>query len=121
MLRSVLSIAAFISISISFGACSGISPTRSKEAILRQNLRTLRDQINNYTQDKEKAPQTLQDLVDAGYLKRIPKDPFTDSAQTWQVEKSDALISVEQTEPGISDVHSGSHLIGSDRTPYNSW
>jgi len=81
----------------------------------------LRDQINNYAMDKEKAPQSLQDLVDAGYLRKIPKDPFTDSAETWQVENSDTLISLDQTEPGISNVYSGSNLVGSDGTRYSTW
>lgn len=81
----------------------------------------MRDQIDNYTTDKEKAPQLLQDLVDAGYLRKIPKDPFTDSAETWQVEKSDTLMSKDQTAPGISDVHSGSNLVGCDGTRYDTW
>lgn len=97
------------------------SVIRAKEAVLRQDLKTMRDQIDNYTMDKEKAPQALQDLVDAGYLRKIPKDPFTGSEDTWQVENSDTLISLEQTEPGISDVHSGSNLVGSDGTAYSSW
>jgi general secretion pathway protein G len=97
------------------------SVIRAKEAVLRQDLKTMRDQIDNYTMDKEKAPQSLQDLVDAGYLRKIPKDPFTGSEETWQVENSDTLISLDQTEPGISDVHSGSNLVGSDGTAYSSW
>lgn len=97
------------------------SLVRAKEAVLRQDLKTMRDQIDNFTMDKEKAPQSLQDLVDAGYLRKIPKDPFTDSTDTWQVENSDTLISLDQTEPGISDVHSGSNLVGSDGTAYSSW
>jgi general secretion pathway protein G len=94
---------------------------RAKEAILRQDLKTMRDQIDNFTMDKEKAPQSLQDLVDAGYLRKLPKDPFTGSEETSQVENSDTLISLDQTEPGISDVHSGSNLVGSDGTAYSSW
>ena len=97
------------------------SVVRAKEAVLRQDLKTMRDQIDNYTMDKEKAPQALQDLVDAGYLRKFPKDPFTGSTDTWQVENSDTLISLDQTEPGISDVHSGSNLVGSDGTAYSSW
>ena len=97
------------------------SVIRAKEAVLRQDLKTMRDQIDNYTMDKEKAPQALQDLVDAGYLRKIPKDPFTGSADTWEVENSDSLISLDQTEPGISDVHSGSNLVGTDGTAYSSW
>ena len=97
------------------------SVIRAKEAVLRQDLKTMRDQIDNYTMDKEKAPQALQDLVDAGYLRNIPKDPFTSSADTWQVENSDTLQSLDQTEPGITDVHSGSSLTGSDGNAYSSW
>jgi general secretion pathway protein G len=94
---------------------------RAKEAVLLQDLKTMRDQIDNYTMDKEKAPQSLQDLIDAGYMRIIPKDPFTGSADTWQVETSDAMMSLDQTEPGISDVHSGSELTGSNGTAYNTW
>jgi len=97
------------------------SVIRAKEAVLRQDLKTMRDQIDNYTMDKEKAPQSLQDLVDAGYLRLIPKDPFTNSADTWQPETSDTLQSLDQTEPGITDVHSGSSATGSDGTAYNTW
>jgi general secretion pathway protein G len=97
------------------------SVIRAKEAVLRQDLKTMRDQIDNYTMDKEKGPQSLQDLVDAGYLRKIPIDPFTSSADTWQVENSDTLQNLDQTEPGISDVHSGSSLTGSDGTAYSSW
>jgi general secretion pathway protein G len=97
------------------------SVIRAKEAVLRQDLKTMRDQIDNYTMDKEKAPQSLQDLVDAGYLRKIPKDPFTNSTETWQAESTDTLQSLDQTEPGISDVHSGSSDTGSDGTAYSSW
>ena len=97
------------------------SVIRAKEAVLRQDLKTMRDQIDNYTMDKDKAPQALQDLVDAGYLRSIPKDPFTGSSETWQVENSDTLQSLDQTEPGISDVHSGSSATGSDGNAYSSW
>ena len=97
------------------------SVIRAKEAVLRQDLKTMRDQIDNYTMDKEKAPQSLQDLVDAGYLRKIPKDPFTNSTETWQADSTDTLQSLDQTEPGITDVHSGSSLTGSDGTAYSSW
>src|SRR5690348_14035956 len=97
------------------------SVIRAREAVLRQDLKTMRDQIDNYTMDKEKAPQSLQDLVEAGYLRAIPKDPFTGSTETWQTESSDTLQSLDQTEPGITDVHSGSDMTGSDGTAYNTW
>ncbi len=94
---------------------------RAKEAVLRQDLFAMRSLIDQYTMDKAKAPQSLDDLVQAGYLKEIPKDPFTDSRDTWQVVQEDTLTSVDQNEPGISDVHSGSSLTSSDGTAYSSW
>ena len=94
---------------------------RAKEAVLKQDLFTMRSVIDQYTLDKGKAPQSLDDLVQAGYLKEIPKDPFTDSRDTWVVEQEDVLLSVDQDEPGISDVHSGSNGTGSDGTAYSSW
>ncbi len=94
---------------------------RSREAVLRQDLFTLRTCINQYTEDKQKAPQSLEDLVSAGYLKEIPKDPFTQSNSSWQVEQEDVLLSADQQEPGISDVRSGSNLVGSDGTTYSTW
>ena len=97
------------------------SPIRSKEAVLRRELKTMRDQIDNYTMDKEKAPQSLQDLVDAGYMRRIPTDPFTGSVDTWQVEISGTLRPLDERKHGVRDVHSGSNLIGSDGTAYSSW
>ena len=97
------------------------SIVRAKEAVLRQDLFAMRSVIDQYTLDKGKAPQSLQDLVQAGYLKEIPKDPFTDSNDSWSVEQEDVLLSVDQDEPGISDVHSGANGNGSDGTPYSSW
>lgn len=94
---------------------------RAKEAVLKQDLFTMRSVIDQYTLDKAKAPQSLDELVQAGYLKEIPKDPFTDSRDTWTVEQEDVLLSVDQDEPGISDVHSGATGAGSDGTAYSSW
>ncbi len=94
---------------------------RAREAVLRQDLFTMREQIDNYTLDKQKAPQSLQDLVSAGYLKQLPLDPFTNSRETWVPAQEEVLESIDQSEPGISDVHSGSNLVGSDGTPYSSW
>ena len=73
-----------------------------------------------YTEDKKKAPQSLDDLVSAGYIKTIPKDPMT-SQPNWEVVNEDVRIALDQTEPGISDVHSASNQVGSDGTPYSSW
>jgi len=94
---------------------------RSKESVLKNNLFTLRQVIDEYTYDKQKAPQALADLVAAGYLREIPMDPITNSNQTWHAIMEDALQSVSQTEPGIFDVKSGSDKEGLDGTPYADW
>jgi general secretion pathway protein G len=120
MLRSSLSPAVLILISVAFAGCCRLSTTRSKEAVLRQDLKVMRDEIDNYRTDKEKAPQALQDLVEAGYLRKIPQDPFPDSAETWRVETSETLTG-HKSYTGISDVHSGSNLVSCDGTPYRSW
>ena len=94
---------------------------QAREAVLREDLHVLRNAIDSYTADKQKAPQSLQDLVDTGYLKTIPVDPMTHNAETWTTETSETLQSVDQTEPGINDVHSGSQEQGSDGQPYSAW
>ena len=97
------------------------SVIRAKEAVLRQNLFTLRQVIQQYTIDKQRAPQTLEDLVREGYLREIPVDPMTGSNRTWRVIMEDAVISADQLEPGIFDVRSGSDKISLDGTPYSEW
>jgi general secretion pathway protein G len=94
---------------------------RAKESVLLNNLTTLRDVIDEYTYDKKKAPQSLDDLVSAGYLRTMPLDPMTDSNQTWKPIMEDALQAVDQTEPGLFDVKSGSDKTGLDGTPYADW
>jgi general secretion pathway protein G len=96
------------------------SVIRSKEAVLRQNLFTLRSLIQQYTLDKQKAPQSLEDLISAGYLKRIPPDPITGQPD-WTVDQEEVLDSVDQQEPGVTDVHSSSGASSSDGTAYSSW
>jgi general secretion pathway protein G len=93
----------------------------ANEAVLKQDLRSMRDAIDQYTQDKQKAPQTLDDLVSAGYLHAIPKDPFTHATDTWQTVQEDVMTAIDQTAPGITDVKSGSSLISSEGNPYSSW
>ena len=93
---------------------------RAKEATLRQDLFTLRDTIQQYTLDKQKAPQTLDDVKQAGYIRDIPIDPFTGESN-WTLDMEDALLAVDQQEPGIWDVHSSSNLTGMDGTAYSSW
>ena len=92
----------------------------ANESVLKQNLFTLRSSIDQYTLDKAKAPQSLDELVSAGYLRVIPKDPIT-NAQDWVPVEDDSLMSADQTAPGISDVHSASQATASDGTPYASW
>ncbi len=94
---------------------------RAKEAVLREDLHVMRAAIDSYTIDKQKAPQSLEDLVQAGYLKSMPKDPFTDRTDTWIPVQSDSLSSLDQTQSGIDDVHSGAQMTASDGTTYASW
>lgn len=95
---------------------------RARESVLRQNLFTLRSVISQYTLDKQKAPQSLEDLVQAQYIKQIPPDPMTAKTDTWTVEQEDStLMSPDQQEGGINDVHSGATAISSDGTAYSTW
>ncbi len=80
----------------------------AREAVLKEDLHVMREAIDSYTQDKAKAPQSLDDLVQAGYLKSMPVDPITRRSDTWVPVQEDAMSSIDQTEPGIDDVHSGS-------------
>jgi general secretion pathway protein G len=96
------------------------SVVRAREAVLRNDLFELRKLISQYTLDKQKAPQALDDLVQAGYLKEIPKDPMTHEAN-WEVKQEEVLLTVDQQDPGIDDVHSASSMTGSDGTAYNTW
>jgi general secretion pathway protein G len=94
---------------------------RAKESVLHNNLFTLRTVIDNYTYDKQKAPQGLQDLVTEGYLQKIPIDPMVGNNQSWRTIMEDAAQSVNQSEPGIFDVKSSSDKISLDGTPYSDW
>lgn len=95
---------------------------RAKEAVLRQDLFTMRSLISQYTLDKQKAPESLDDLVSGGYFKQIPVDPFTGRNDTWTVDEEDYTLSVDaQDTSGIKDVHSGSQLQSSDGTLYSTW
>lgn len=94
---------------------------RTKETVLRNNLFTIRTVIDEFTYDKQKGPQSLEDLVQAGYLRQVPEDPITGSNSTWKIIMEDALTSVSQTEPGIYDVRSGSDKTSLEGTPYAEW
>ena len=97
------------------------SVRHAREAVLKEDLRTIRSAIDSYTVDKQKAPQTLDDLVQAGYLKTMPVDPFTHRSDTWIPAQDDTLSSLDQTQSGINDVHSGAPGGASDGTSYSSW
>ena len=92
---------------------------RAKESVLANNLFTLRTVIDQYSYDKGKAPQALQDLVSEGYLQKLPVDPMTGNNQSWKTVMEDASQSVSQSEPGIFDVHSGSDKTGLDGVAYS--
>jgi len=91
---------------------------RAKESVLRNNLFTLRTVIDEYTYDKQKAPQSLEDLVSDGYLRQVPLDPMTGAAD-WKIIMEDATNTVNQTEPGIYNVHSASDKTSMEGTPYS--
>lgn len=91
------------------------------EAVLKEDLHVMREAISSYTMDKGKAPQSLDDLVQSGYLKKVPEDPITHSTDTWVTDQSDDMYSLDESEPGIDDVHSGSQESGSNGTPYSQW
>jgi len=94
---------------------------RANEAVLKEDLHTMRSAIDQYTVDKEKAPQSLEDLVQAGYLKSIPFDPMTSRNDTWITSMSDTLMNINETQGGIDDVKSGSQQLAMNGTTYNSW
>lgn len=87
---------------------------KAREASLKQSLFVMRDVMDQYRADQGRFPNSLAQVVAAGYLRAVPKDPITRSDTTWQEM-------VDPVEGGISDVHSGSDLVGSDGTPYNEW
>ncbi len=91
------------------------------EAVLREDLQVMRQAIDSFTMDKEKAPQSLDEVVQAGYLKELPPDPITHSSSTWVPDQDDSLQSVDQTQGGIVNVHSGSAQVGSDGRAYTEW
>jgi general secretion pathway protein G len=97
------------------------SVQRAKESVLKQNLFTIRTVIDEYTYDKQRAPQSLQDLVEYGYLREIPVDPIVGTRTDWIVVMEDAVAAVDQTSPGIFDVKSSSADISLEGTPYNEW
>jgi general secretion pathway protein G len=110
-------------IAILVGMAAGIytrTIQHARESVLKKDLQTMREAIDNYTLDKQQAPQSLQDLVDAHYLRQVPVDPVSQQ-NDWVLHYGDQVISPDQTGTGVDDVHSGSDQVGSDGTPYNTW
>lgn len=97
------------------------SVIRAKESVLRNNIFTLQTMIDEYTIDKQKAPESLQDLVSEGYLRQIPQDPMTGSNQTWRVIMEDTPADGSTNPPGVFDVRSGSDKVSLEGTPYADW
>ena len=94
---------------------------RTREAVLKENLHSLRTVIDQYTADKKSAPRVLGDLVNAGYLREIPEDPITESNTSWQTETGNTVMVPGQVDTGIVDVFSGSPAVSTEGTPYNTW
>lgn len=93
---------------------------QARETVLKQDLQTMRQAIDHYTLDKQQAPQSLDDLVDAKYLREIPIDPIS-RQKDWVTHFGDTVMTPEQTSGGIDDVHSGSDQVGSNGQPYSTW
>ncbi|HXJ93484.1 MAG TPA: prepilin-type N-terminal cleavage/methylation domain-containing protein [Terriglobia bacterium] len=94
---------------------------RAREAVLRSDLHSMRSVIDEFTVDKQRPPESLQEIVEAGYLHAIPVDPFTGSADTWQADIEQVPVPPDQTATGVVDVHSGSDGKALDGTDYNTW
>ena len=121
-LIELMIVMAIIGILITLAIPSFVGALRhAREAALKEDLQTMRTAIDTYTMDKQKGPQSLDDLVQEGYLRAVPEDPMTRSKDTWVTDSSEAMYSLDETEPGITDIHSGSTETGSDGQPYSSW
>ncbi len=93
----------------------------AREAVLREDLHTLRSAVDQYTYDKAKAPTSLDDLVTSGYMKVMPVDPMTHRNDTWIADQGSTLTTIDETDPGIDNVHSGSQQVSTEGTSYNTW
>jgi general secretion pathway protein G len=97
------------------------SVQRAREATLHHDLMVMRQAIEQYTLDKQAAPQSLDDLVQGGYLHELPNDPMTEK-KDWVPDTDNLLLSPDQTTTGITDVHSASGALSPfENTPYNTW
>lgn len=97
------------------------TPKRAKEAALKHDLFVLRDVIDQYFADKGKYPESLETLVEEGYIRKIPTDPFTGSDETWDVEYAEATEDDPDSAGGVIDVHSGSGETATDGSRYSEW
>lgn len=112
---------AIISILLSMAVANyTASLQRARDATMKQNLFTMRQMIQEFTLDKQRAPQSLDEISQAGYIKEIPQDPCTHQ-KDWAVVQEDVLLAVDQNQPGITDIHSVCPLRASDGTPYSEW
>jgi general secretion pathway protein G len=100
--------------------CGWSTTKRAREALLRKDLYTIRQAIDNYTLDKQRPPKSLQDLVDAHYLRQIPTDPFS-CKKDWVAPIEDMELGPGLRATGIVDVHSSSDHVGSEGAPYSTW
>jgi general secretion pathway protein G len=97
------------------------SMVNAREAVLKQDLQALRGAIQQFTLDKQRAPQSLEDMVSAGYLRELPNDPITHQ-KDWHLDFEDVMLSPDQTGSGLSDVHSNSDAVSPNQgTAYNTW
>jgi len=92
----------------------------AREAVLKEDLVTMRQAIDNYTMDKQQAPQSLDELVDAHYLREVPIDPVCQQ-KDWVPHFGDTVLSPEQTATGIDDVHSGCDISSLNGSSYSTW
>ena len=97
------------------------SVQRAEEAVLKENLFRLRDAIDQYYADKTKYPGSLSDLVSEGYIREVPKDPMTQSADSWQSTPAEPDANNPASTGGIYDVKSGSDRTAIDGTRYSEW
>ena len=122
-LLELMIVMAIIAVLAAVAVPSFISNVRhAREAALREDLHTMRSAIDSYTYDKQKAPQDGSDLVQSGYLKALPIDPFTQRSDTWIFAQSSSYTNIDETQSGgIDDVHSGSQQVSTEGTTYNTW
>jgi general secretion pathway protein G len=108
---------------ILIGIASGMymkTVQHAREAALHSDLRTMRDAIDNYTMDKQQAPQSLEDLVEGHYLREVPTDPIT-RQKDWVLHFGDTVLTPEQSTVGLDDVHAGTDQMSSEGTAYSTW